>query len=416
MDYKRVKDYIITTRAALKSILNGGVGKNMLLATCSSMLVTFTSQVIIFPMLAKKTDAQSFGVILTAMGVVSVIISTFGNSLNNTRLIENNKYRKGRIEGDFLAILIIIATIAAFTAFFIVRNLDWGGTPQSVAVLLTVYSVLGVFRTYGMVFYRINLDYVRDFFLNLLVCGVQITICLIIKEWSLWPMVFICGEIMGLYILHNTSIYTESFIITPFFGETLKKETQLLIITLLLSATSYIDRFILYPFIGGEAVSAYNTSSLIGKCILLLYVPISGVCLSYFSKDKLYASPKRLSWITVSVILFSGVYYIFGLCFGPAMIKLMYPDLLELSIPYFSISTLATIIYATGNFFQTIIVSIIPQKYQIIILTGYITTHIIVGGILAHRYLIFGYGIAACITATIRLVVLLIILHKGIEK
>lgn len=65
----------------------------------------FVLQFLILPLVASKINSDSYGQLLTIVGLMNLSAATLGNVLNNSRLINYKKYEELNIEGDFNIIL-----------------------------------------------------------------------------------------------------------------------------------------------------------------------------------------------------------------------------------------------------------------------------------------------------------------------
>ena len=73
------------------------------------------------------------------------------------------------------------------------------------------------------------------------------------------------------------------------------------------SIVKYADRLILYPLLGGVAVSIYYSATIISKLISLAVTPLSTVILSYFSKME--SLKRRTFYVMLSVGLTVGAVF-----------------------------------------------------------------------------------------------------------
>ena len=60
----------------------------------SSLLATGVLQIVVYPVLARLFNASAYGILLTVMGIVNTVSVSIGNTLNNTRLIQNTNYEE----------------------------------------------------------------------------------------------------------------------------------------------------------------------------------------------------------------------------------------------------------------------------------------------------------------------------------
>ena len=70
------------------------VSKDVLYSFLAMFVSIGTMQIVVYPYLAKIYSADEYGNILTILGLLTIVIHTFGNELTRTRLICNNLYKK----------------------------------------------------------------------------------------------------------------------------------------------------------------------------------------------------------------------------------------------------------------------------------------------------------------------------------
>lgn len=143
-----------------------------------------------------------------------------------------------------------------------------------------------------MRFFRLELNFKRIFWCNVLVSLAYTAAAFPFATESLWPMVFLIGEGAGLlYVSLRTPFVHEPCRRTPLFGETAQKAVVFMLSSLVGNLLLYADRMIIYPVLGPESVSYYSTASFFGKSAGIVMTPIAGVLLGYFAQKSFRASP-----------------------------------------------------------------------------------------------------------------------------
>ena len=94
----------------LKKLKNGVVG-NMILNIIAGAVSVCSLQLIILPYLGRVMEETTYGLVVTLLSILNIIPATFGNSLNNIRLLYRKDYEQNNIVGDFNVILVIEALI-----------------------------------------------------------------------------------------------------------------------------------------------------------------------------------------------------------------------------------------------------------------------------------------------------------------
>lgn len=383
--------------------------KDFSLNILASFAITAVTQIIVYPWLAREFDAVLYGVILTIMGVGNTVVSSVGGSINNTRLLMVSEYEENKTIGDFLPVLYALDLISLILYFAYIMVTD-RSINYVTLVLLMLYIVLGNARGYGMVAYRLELNYVKN-----LLCSIAVSlgniagVFLIVAGCQnyLWPLIFVLGEAFGTIVLiTGTDIFKEPLKKTPLFGQTLGKVTILLITTLIANLLIYLDRILLLPILGGESVSVYTTASFFGKCLGLLLTPMAGVLLSYFAQGDYAMTKKKFRRINLSVAVFAGGFFLISVLLSDPVTGLLYPSLIASARPFLLIANITMIVAAVGNMTQPAVLKYAPTGFQILIQTIYCLVYIGGGYLGAMNSGLIGFASAALIAALIRLLML----------
>lgn len=391
------------------------VGKDFSLSIIASAIVTGVLQIAVYPYLAKKYGADEYGIILTVMGVVNIFITALGNTLNNTRLIQEDIYRKKELHGDYNALL----WIACVTAGVVVLGISGSMTNLSLInrVFLMAATVGGVLRSYYCVQYRIVLDFTKNMISNCVVAAGYIVGILVYNFYENWPVIFVMGEVIGLiYIIKTCEIVHEKMQFTILFKETSLKYVMLIVTGLLGNILVYLDRLLLLPSLGGEAVSIYTVASFFGKTLGIVMTPIAGVLLGYYAQ-KNFAMNRKLFWIiNSSVLIVSAAFFLVTVLLGEWFTGILYPELIEQSAPYMILANLASIINATASMTQPSVLKYAPTYWQIIIQCVYCIGYIGLGVIMMQKWGIMGFCVAALIANLLRLLLLYVLGNNYIKS
>lgn len=385
------------------------ITKDFSLNILASFAITAVTQIVVYPLLAREYDAVLYGIILTIMGVGNAIVTTVGGSLNNTRLLMATDYERENKKGDFLPLLYSINLVSLILYLFYIKISDTNINVVTVLLLL-LYVSLGNARGYGMVAYRLNLN-----FKNNLLCSIAIALGNILGVAIItighlktsWPIIFVLGEAFGLIVLSsNTAIFREPLRCTSFFRKTLNKTSILLATTLMANVLIYLDRILLLPILGGESVSIYTTAAFFGKCLGLLLTPMAGVLLSYFSQSDYRMTRRKFREINLMVAFFAGAFFLGSLIISKWFTGILYPTLIDSAAPYLVIANLTMIIGAVGNMTQPAVLKYAPTEFQIVTQTIYCLVYIGGGYLGSMKNGLWGFSIAAIIAALTRIIML----------
>ena len=91
----------------ISKIIKNKVFGDMALNIIATAIPTFVIQIILLPLLGRRMDSNEYGLLVTILALLNVVPSTFGNTLNNIRLIYDRTYKIEKVEGDFNLILLL---------------------------------------------------------------------------------------------------------------------------------------------------------------------------------------------------------------------------------------------------------------------------------------------------------------------
>lgn len=374
----------------------------------SSVITMGVTQLLLYPLLAKIFNSSEYGQLLTIMGIVNTISASLGNTLNNTRLIQNTKYCDKNIKGDF-NLLLSVANIIGFILTIVIGNIFFNFN-LSTNILLSILVILISSKSYLIVGYRIKLNFKLNF-LSSIVSSIGYLIGILIVNYTLiWPLAFIIAEIFNIiFVLFTVDLHKEPYKITKLFGETTSKYLLLILTGLMGNLLVYLDRLIIYPTLGSNFVSTYVTASFFGKSFGLLMTPIAGVLLSYFSQKNFKMTLKRFWSINILIFLFSVLFFVFAWIIAPWFTGLLYPTLIKEAIPYILYANTAAIIGVAASIIQPSVLQFAPTYWQLVKEIVYGIIYIGLGFILLNTYGLLGFCMAAICANSFKLIILCVI-------
>ena len=223
----------------------------------ASLVTTGVAQLLVYPLLSSMYSAEEYGIILTVMGITNTGIVTIGGSLNNVRLMVNADYEAENQRGDFLPILWGLSLVTALLfAAYLSKFYAFG---YALVAALVLFLIAGILRSYGTVSFRLVINYKVNLICSCAVAVGNVLGILLLRIprfEDIWALPFLLGEVMGvLVILDRSRILCEPIRKTLFFKSTCRKEAILLSTTLSANILTYLDRLLLLPLLGGEAVA-----------------------------------------------------------------------------------------------------------------------------------------------------------------
>lgn len=337
---------------------------DFILNILATAIPIFVLQIIIFPHLAAKEGDESYGFIVTIISLLTIGAESIGNSLNNTRLLQEQKYLEKSLKGDFNRIVSegIVIDIIFVAIGYIYYHKSLGNM-----TLVIIVSVLILMRAYYIVAYRLKINY-KNILINncILAVGYFIGYCayLYFKRWELIYLIANCASLLHLFF--TSSLMREPLRKTVLFKETGKKMGTIYAADLVKTFMTYADRLLIYPIMGASAVAYYYTASIMGKMISMVITPVSSVMLSYVVKEK---EPDRKGFAKIALIVAAASIpvYVCSLFAGRIMIFILYKDMYDMVKNLLFWTVAGAIISALTSMAQPIVLRYRGARFQLYI-------------------------------------------------
>jgi O-antigen/teichoic acid export membrane protein len=348
------------------------------------------------------------------MAIINLAAVSLGNTLNNVRLITDVSYSKKGYIGDFNPIIIISSVIVIFIIPFLYKM--FSSLSILSAIVLILFLFLETLFSYYRVVYRLELNFSGALKNSLISAfGTMVGVFLV---WltHLWPLAYLSSIIASVsYLIPKNRLIEEPFRTTPLMKLTLEKWGVLILTSLFANALVYLDRFLLFPIIGSEAVSTYNVASFLGKSFGAFLTPLAGILLGYFAQDSFKMSVKRF-WIINSIIfLISALFFIFVILFGTFFTRIFFPTIVDHASAYLVLANLAAILGGTGAVTQASVLRYARTYWQIVIQTIYTIIYVGIGVISIKYWGVLGFCYAAIVANSTRLLLLYLIGQIAIQ-
>lgn len=163
---------------------------DMVLNILSTAIPTVILQLCILPAIASYVSDEKYGLMVTILAMLNVIPGTIGTTLNNIRLVYQEKYNEEKIIGDF-HILLTIYEIINVLAIFIISWYYIGKFDFVNILLIAITGVLWLGREYHIVAFRIKLNYKAILWNNLFLILGYLIGYFIFKATGYWQYIYI---------------------------------------------------------------------------------------------------------------------------------------------------------------------------------------------------------------------------------
>lgn len=368
-------------------------------------------QLVIYPLISQDVTVEGYGMMVTVISLLTVISNTLGNTLNNIRLLNDGKYKKKRIVGDFNQLLlresIISLIIVGSFSIVLFRQIS-----LIEFLMIEVIGMLMVFHSYFIVDFRLKLDYNAIVWNNVQLALGYFVGYLTFFLTGIWELVYLFGYGFSLiYIFRKTKLWREPLLKTIYWHEILKDTFLLLISGVLGSLLNYSDKIIIYPMIGAEAVTIYYIATLLGKLVSMVIGPINSVMLSYIVKLK-QISNKILTLILCSAVMIAVVGYIICLTFGEVVLKYIYPQHFSEVVKYMPITSATAMIMMLISVLYPFVLKFCKMKWQVIIDATSLICYVCLGVAFYQFYGLHGFCIGVLAAFLIKFFIMFIIFIK----
>lgn len=395
-----------------EKIKQNGIVVNMLLNTVAAAIPIVILQLVILPFVGKKVSADEYGLIVTLLALLNVVPATLGNALNNIRLLHRKEYEDNNCTGDYPILLLYEIVINAVVVILI--SVYYGKSLYSFNaihyLLLVGVSILWLCREYFIVEYLLNLKYL-SILINNIVLGIGYGIgTVLFLSFGYWELIYLIGYLFSMvYILLTTNIWKEKLIKTPLLKQTSKENVVYVIACLLYRLTSYADKMLLFPIIGGALVSVYYTATLSSKVISLLITPISSVMLAYLSRmgDKKGAKSFKQVLKIGSIICFIG--YFACLLLSKPILKILYPQFYMDALRYIPITTVTIVINVLISLLNPFILRYLSMKWQLVINALTVVAYVGLSLLFFLIWGLMGFCVGCMLSSVLKIVSMLLI-------
>lgn len=387
----------------MKSLKNKKIIKDMIINTIASIIPVLFLQVLILPKISIIVGDSSYGLLVTYLSIFNIIPATFGNVLNNIRLLNNDASSKN---GDYNYLLCIFEFIS--TLLLIIIALLYGQEFSVLNLLLVVIlGVLWLFREYHIVIFRIELNY-----LNVLKDNVILTIgyligFLVFIVFPKWQLIYIVGYLFSIsFILNKTNLHKEKLIKTKKFNKISKDCLQLMFSNIISRSITYADKLIIYPILGGSVVSVYYAASIFSKITNLALSPITSVILGYVSKLKSNKSSLfNMTLLLSSFILIIGSFFCYLI--SKPVLNFIYPQYVNEAVKYVPIVLISMIFATQAHILNPFILKFYKMKWQIIINGVSLIFYLVISIFLLKKFKLYGFCFGVLFTNLLKLILIL---------
>ena len=328
-----------------------------------ALLMNGVLQVLVYPLLNRIMGSDQLGELLYLMGLVAILCPSVGQALNTSRLVVRRDYDVSN--GDYNILLLLFGGVGTVVALVVAKS---SMTTPMVILWTIILLMTTIFRYYGDVEYRLNLNYQKYFiYYTVLTVGyvAGFGLYLLTKNWFL---VFITGEAAAIiYLAATGTVFRGFFDRSKWFNKASQRGGFLVFSYLITNLTLNIDRLVLENLIGHLAVTQYYVTSLIGKTLVLLVAPINTIIISYLTRKQERMNRKQFMMFTGIGIGVSFVFFICAQIGTPIFVKLFYGDLYDSVKGMITVVNLSQILGVLSAYLFIVVLTFTEEKWQLLL-------------------------------------------------
>lgn len=367
------------------------IASNTLWTIGGMLVMNGVLQLVINPLLNKRMGPEQLGAQLFIMGLVGILCPSIGQALNTSRLVVRRDYPVSN--GDYGWMLLGFGVLGSLAALWMSRDsLSSAGMGFFVFLLLMVT----VFRYYGDVEYRLNLNYKRYFIYYLLIGAGYLAGYGIYCITGKWTLLFLTGESAALvYVACTGQVFRKLFTRSGSFSVALSRGFFLTLSYLITNTTLNMDRLVLKYLMGNVEVTQYYVVSLIGKMLVLLIAPVNTIVISYLTRRKELLNRKQF---LKAVFAGGGVSLVFFFCCQvgtPLFVWLFYRNLYAQVRGLVTVVNLAQILGLFSAFLFILVLTFADEKWQLWLQLGHFAVLLVSSVICTRAFGMIGFAWAS---------------------
>lgn len=371
----------------------------------ASVIPIFILQVIALPIVGKFLGELEYGIAITLISMSTLFSLSFGNVLNNVRLLMNEEYIRNNVNGDFKILLLNSLTIN--TIIILIGSIFIDGQFSFLSIFFVLlFSGLNLLREYLIVDFRIKINYKAILINNVILGFGYLFGLLLFYLWGYWQLIYLTGSIFSvIYIIKNSNLIKESFRITKLFNKTIYKSIVLFFSVFMKTLLQYADKLLLFPLLGPVSVTVYYSATLMGKIVSMIVTPVSNVILSHLTKVEKIKSRDFRNIIFITVIIGTIGYFVIVLISEP-ILYFLYPDWASKSLNLVHITTATATVEVISSVIHPFLLRFNNINWQLIINSVNLIIYVICVFTFYNLFGLTGFCLGMLISSVVKLVIM----------
>ena len=399
---------------ALNSIITGKkkIVFDMCLNIVAAALPVAMLQLIIYPQVANNLGGDEYGLMLTIYSIWIMITNSLGNVLNNIKLLKYPQYQEMKEQGD-ISILLRQWIAAGAAIVFIAINLYFGEFTLLHGLLGCIVGILIFLKAYLEVGLRIKLNFGYILINNALLSIGYLIGFYVFRETGIWEFIFLIGYLLSCVFCEiKTRLLREPIRKTRIYSDVCKDSYSLVVAAVVNNLINYADKLVLYPLMGGTAVSIYYTATILGKITGMLTGPINSVILSYITRwDKSRANVFSKVLVIGAVIVAIG--YGCTMVLARPVINILFPQWVDEVMEIIPLTTITIMLTVLVSFLQPFVMKYCKMQWQIGISAIGSSAYFICALVLWSIMGLKGFCIGTIVGGVVKLVIMIAVYHRS---
>lgn len=301
-------------------------------------------QFVAYPSINSVLGAEMFGGVLYVVALLSVFAPAIGNASGNVRLMKGTD--GGVNNGDFLLHLSLQTIIISIAFVFLCKDYIYGAENW---LLLLLTFTLTALRSYCEAEYRLSLDFKGYFFYYLLLSVGYLLGSYLLRTTQNWIFCFLLGELFCVSLSAVKGGFFRPLLLSEKWRAVGKQSSTLMGAYIFNNSIGFLDRILLQQWMDSTSVSIYYVSSIAGKILVMLVVPLNNVVFSYLIKRENKINRHLFLSAFLRLFALSIAFYGVIMLVSPAFVRLLYCELYEPVIRLLWIVSLSQVICAVAS-------------------------------------------------------------------
>ncbi|WP_461816145.1 lipopolysaccharide biosynthesis protein [Faecalimonas sp.] len=380
---------------------------DLLYNTLGFGIYILTQQILLMPIMSRILSRNQFSKMTIYLSVYAILTNVFGSELGIVRQVRRED---GDKSSDYNRILLQLLPGLLVVSCVGLRIFDF----DTVEILfLTICILLGNFRLYSTVYFRLNHVFYKIVIQNIIyLAGICVGL-FITYETRISFMPFFCAEFFCVfYDIKEADFEFRNIKKTADNKKIWIKFRDFSFISLLVNLTSYFDRIIIYPILGANAVTVYFATCSMSKVISLITNPLHGVILSWLKgNDVEFRNRITKIMIKISIPVIVTVFMI-SIPVTHLTLRILYPQYLLQATKLIIPICIGVAFSSMASITKGVLLKYVESKKLIYSYIIYIAILVILGMLLSEIYGIIGFAISTAIANIILSISFFLLLVK----